>query len=572
MLGTGRVAAAAFFLGGMLAVPFLTPVAQAQDGDVAGDKTALAHRGGTLRLVAASSAGTLDPQITYSAQFIDLLATVHDGLTGYRKVRGTGGDEVVADLAEALPAPQDDGRTWVFTLRRGVRFSDGREVTVDDVAASMQRLFRIGSPTAGSFYSAIVGAKACMSHPEGCTLEGGVVADRVARTVTFHLTEPDTEFLQKLAFTHASVLPAGTPDRDMGNTPIPGTGPYRIVSYDPNGMMVLDRNPYFRLWSEEAQPDGYVDRIEYTFGIPDEAQVTAIENGQYDWMYDPIPLDRLGELGARYVGQVHVEPHPKVYFAPMNVNIPPFSNEKARQAVNYAMGRKAMVIFYGGPALARPLCDMIPSAIPGHTDSCPYSLGADFDHPAPRWEAPDLARARQLVTESGTAGQKVTVVVGNSSVELAMGNYLRNTLEQIGYRASVRPLNAGIMFSYIQNSSNNVQISIKSWAADYPSPSNFLDDLLGCENFHPGSDSSINMPGFCDHAIQAVMDRARSDTSLSAEQTLDLWREADRALMRRSPIAPLIETNTVALTSARVGNFFYTHVYELLFSKIWVQD
>ncbi|NHO33144.1 ABC transporter substrate-binding protein [Acetobacter fallax] len=529
------------------------------------------HRGGTLKLVASGSAGTLDPQINYSAQYIDLFANVYDGLTGFRKVRGKGGNDVVADLAEALPVPRDGGRTWVFTLRQGVRFSNGREVTVADVVASMRRLFRVGSPTAGAFYSAIAGADLCMKEAARCTLERGVVADTERRTVTFHLMQPDNEFLQKLAFIHASILPAETPDHDVGNVPATGTGPYRVVSYDPNGGMKLERNPWFRLWSEDAQPDGYADHIDYSFGLPDESAVTAVENGQYDWMYDQLPLDRLGELGSRFTAQTHVSPHPVAYFAPLNVNIPPFSEEKARQAVNYAMGRRAMVIFYGGTALARPLCDMIPSAIEGHTDACPYSRDADADHPAARWEAPDLERARQLVRESGTAGQKVTVVVANGSVDLAMGNYMRNTLEEIGYKASVRPLSPGVMFPYIQNSSNHVQISLKSWAADYPSPSNFLDALLGCENFHPGSDSSINMPGFCDRTIQAIMDRAKSDVSLSPEQTLALWRQADELVMRRSPIAPVIEMNVVSLTSRRLGNFFYTNVYGLLFSKVWVQ-
>ncbi len=58
------------------------------------------------------------------------------------------------------------------------------------------------------------------------------------------------------------------------------------------------RNPYFRVWSEEAQPDGYPDRIDYEFGLEDEAEVTAVENGQADWMFDTPPADRLGELGA----------------------------------------------------------------------------------------------------------------------------------------------------------------------------------------------------------------------------------------------------------------------------------
>lgn len=542
-----------------------------EEGQLISPSLLAAHRGGTLRLVAAASGGTLDPHINYSGKYINLFAVVYDGLTTFKKVPGPDGNTVVADLAETLPAPQDDGRTYVFTLRPDIHFSNGRTVTTADVVASMRRIFRVGSPTAGSFYSAIVGADLCLKEPATCTLSGGVVEDPAHRTITFHLSSPDTEFLQKLAFTHAVIVPADTPDHDIGNTPIPSTGPYAIASYDPNKSLVLNRNPAFREWSAEAQPEGYPDTITYSFGIPDEAAVTAVENGQYDWMEGSIPMDRLGELGSRYTAQTHVMPHAAMYFLPMNVNLPPFNVQKARQAVNYALNRKAMVIFYGGPGIARPLCGMLPSSLPGATDFCFYTKGASPAAPAPRWSAPDLEKARQLVRESGTAGQKVTLITANTSVDMAMGTWVRDMLQSLGYQATLRPLSSSVAFNYMQNTSNKVQIALKDWSADYPSPSNFLDDLLGCENFHPNSDSSINIPGFCDKRIQTLMDRAKTDVSLTPQQSEALWREADKLVMEQAPIAPLIEKDTVLLTSPRLGNFFYTTVNQLFFSQVWVQ-
>ncbi|MCQ9156583.1 ABC transporter substrate-binding protein [Acidomonas methanolica] len=535
------------------------------------DSLPAAHRGGTLHLAAVGSGGTLDPQINYTAEYINLFVTIYDGLTGFRKARGPAGDTVMPDLAEAIPAPQDGGRTYVFTLRDGIRFSDGRKVTVEDVAASFRRLFRVGSPTAGAFYGDIAGAKACLADPAHCTLAEGVRPDPVHRTVTFHLTAPDTEFMMKLAFTHASILPADTPDHDTGNNPVPGTGPYHIVSYNPEGGIVAERNPYFHVWNAEVQPPGYVDRIEYRFGLTDEAAVTAIENGQTDWIYDPIPLDRLGELGARFTSQTHIEPHLTIYFAPMNVHIPPFDSEKARQAVDYAINRHAMTILYGGPAIAQPLCSLVPPELTGRMAGCPYTKGADFAHPAPEWKAPDLERARELVRESGTAGQKVTLVVANRSVDRAMGNELRDTLDAIGYHADLKPLAPALMFDYIQNSNNHVQIAIKDWSSDFPSASNFLDGLFGCENFHPGSNSSVNISGFCDGEVQALIDRAKTDVTLTDAQRADLWAQVDALLARHAPGAPIIHKYDVTFVSKRLGNFFYTHNFGLFFSQVWVR-
>lgn len=528
-------------------------------------------KGGTLRLVASSSGGTLDPQINYAAKYIDLFANIYDGLVGFRKERGSAGNELVADLAASLPEPEDNGRTWTFRLRPDIKFSDGRPVTVEDVAASMRRIFIIGSPTSGAFYSAILGADLCQHDPSQCTLSEGVVTDPQKHTITFHLNKPDAEFLQKLAFTHASILPADTPLHDLGNTPAIGTGPYRIVSYNPDSGMRMERNPYFHVWDQSAQPDGYPDVIEYTFGIENESAVTAVENGQYDLIADPIPLDRLGELGSRFPGQTHIEPHPQAYYAFLNTNIPPFNNQLARQAVNYAMDRRAIAIFYGGRALATPLCSMIPSSVPGADPSCPWSKGASLEQPAEKWLAPDMEKARELVRLSGTAGQKVTVLTSSASIEMAMGMWLQDALRQMGYDASLRTLNPGVFFSYIQNSSNHVQISIKSWAHDYPSPSNFLDSLLGCENFHPGSDSSINISGFCDKEIQKQIDQEKSDTSLSSEQTIELWKKIDKEFQILSPVVPMIEMNSVKLVSPHVKNYFYTTLYEVLFSQLQVK-
>ena len=95
-----------------------------------------AHRGGTLRLVAHTAGGTIDPQINYTAQYWQLFQFVYDGLVTFKKAGGIAGAEIVPDLAEAIPAPQDEGKTYVFKLRDGIAFSDGSPVTVADVVAS----------------------------------------------------------------------------------------------------------------------------------------------------------------------------------------------------------------------------------------------------------------------------------------------------------------------------------------------------------------------------------------------------------------------------------------------------
>ncbi|MCA0341824.1 MAG: ABC transporter substrate-binding protein, partial [Proteobacteria bacterium] len=183
------------------------------------------HRGGTMRLLARSAAGTLDPHINYTSQGWQMYQPIYDGLVTFRKAEGMDGFTVVADLAEALPEVSNDGKTFAFKLRKGIKFSTGQEVGVKDVVASFQRIFKVSGPTSGTFYAGIVGADKCLADTKSCTLEGGVVGDEAAGTITINLTKPDAEFLYKLALPHAVTLPADTPAEDMGSVPIPSTGP-----------------------------------------------------------------------------------------------------------------------------------------------------------------------------------------------------------------------------------------------------------------------------------------------------------------------------------------------------------
>lgn len=525
------------------------------------------HQGGALRLISNASEGTIDPQINYTSQFWQVFFVAYDGLVGFAKAGGETSNEVVADLAEAVPKPQDGGKTYVFKLRQGITFSNGQAVTPGDVVASFRRLFKVANPNAGTWYNVLVGADACLKTPASCTLDGGVVADDKAGTVTFHLTQPDAEFMYKLAVPFGAVLPAGTPAQDLGTKPAPGTGPYAIASYDPNRQMRLVRNPRFKAWSEEAQPDGYADEIDYDYGLDDEAAVTAVENGQADWMFDQPPADRLGEIGSRYAGQVHISPLFAFYFVAMNTNLAPFDNEKVRQAVNFAVDRKAAVNLFGGPRLASPSCQVLPPGFPGYQPYCPYTK-----NPGTAWTAPDMAKAKQLMQESGVKpGQQVTLVVNDRAADRSIGTYLQSVLRELGFDAAVKAISPNIQFTYIQNTNNKVQVSLTDWFQDYPAPSDFLNVLFSCANFHPGSDASINISGFCDKGIDAQMQEALKTAVTDQAAANAQWAKIDQEVTDHAPVAALFVPKHVDFVSKRLGGYTYSDQFHMIFSRVWVQ-
>jgi peptide/nickel transport system substrate-binding protein len=545
---------------------FIAWVLLALIGAAATTAAPASHRGGTLKLLAKAAGGTLDPQVNYTLQYWQLYQATYDGLLAFKKAGGNGAFDVVPDLAQSLPKPTNGGKTWVFTLRKGIKFSNGQPVTVADVVASLQRIFKVKSPTSGSFYAGIIGAKACLAKPATCTLKGGVSANAKANTVTINLISADPEFKYKLAVPHASIVPASSPSSDAGTKPIPTTGPYYFASYNPNKQLVMKRNPYYKEWSKDAAPDGYPDQITQSFGLTVEAQITAIENGQYDWTLESPPADRLNEMGTKYPSQAHVETLTAFWYAPMNTRLAPFNNLKARQAVNYAIDRNALVKIFGGPKLATPSCQVLPPGFPGHVDYCPYTK-----NPGKTWSAPDLAKAKQLVKESGTAGQKVAVVSSDDEVNKATAVYLQSVLNSIGYKASVKPISGNIFFTYAQNTKNKVQINVQQWYQDYPAASDFLHVLFGCESFHPGSDSSINIAGFCDKSINAKMHHALA-TALTNETAANAeWANIDKLVTDAAPMATLFTPKHIDFLSKRVGNFVFSKQFYWLVDQSWVQ-
>ena len=137
--------------------------------------------GGTLKLLAKSAGGTLDPQVNYTLQYWQLYQAAYDGLLAFTKAGGNAAFTVVPDIARALPTPTNGGKTYVFKIRKGIKFSNGKEVTPADVVASFQRIFKVKSPTSGGFYAGIVGADACLKQPATCTLKGGVTREQRGR-------------------------------------------------------------------------------------------------------------------------------------------------------------------------------------------------------------------------------------------------------------------------------------------------------------------------------------------------------------------------------------------------------
>jgi peptide/nickel transport system substrate-binding protein len=527
---------------------------------------AAGHPGGTWTILANSAFGVADPAQNYTLEEWQLLIDTHDGLTAFAKVAGLAGNKIVPDLATSIPKPTNGGKTYVFHIRRGIKFSNGQTLKPTDFVKTFERQFTVPGPT--SFYSGLVGANKCST--KGCNLSKGVVANNSAYTLTLNLTAPDPELMDQLAVPFAFAVPASTSPKLTGNNVPPGTGPYMWKSYNPNAEAVLVRNPHFHVWSAQAQPAGYPNKIVEKYGLQVSDEVTQVLNGQANEVYDGdnIPSDQLSTLNSpKYAGQVHVNTLTADFYFALNTRRPPFNNLQARQAINYAANRSAYVKIFGGPSLAVPTCQVLPPNFPSYAAYCPYTAGSSHT----KWTGPDLAKAKQLVQQSGTAGMKVVVNGLTDQVDKAFVEQMVSDLNAIGYKATPQLLSSSIQYPFVQNSSNSGKwnVAYSSWYQDYPAASDFLNVLLGCGSIHPNSDASPNIAAFCQKNIQSQINQAETDGATNPSEAARLWTQVDHEDTTAAPWVDLFNPKQIDVLSSNVHGYQWNPEWNILIDRLW---
>jgi ABC-type transport system substrate-binding protein/streptogramin lyase len=532
-----------------------------------------AHTGGTLTVASGILPGTgvgIDPSNEY-LQSTTLRAErlVYDGLVSYHVTGGSAGLTVVPDLATAVPRPSDGGRTYAFTVRTGIRFSDGSPVRASDVRRGVLRSLTtsaFGSGPAGTV--GIVGAEHC-APGKSCDLSRGVVVNDATGSIVFHLYKPQPDFLFKLTYFGAATVP-GAP-ATTSTKPLPGTGPYRISSYVQGKTFVLTRNPYFRQWSFAAQPAGYPDTIRFLAIADGAAAIAAVRSGRADVLRlantvpEPVSRTAIDQLRQQVPAQLHTENPFQLDWLYFNQRVPPFDDVRVRQAVNYAVDRRVVADIFGGASVAVATCQMVPAGFPGYAPYCPYSTGA----PAAPYNGPDLARAQELVAASGTRGAAVTLVGRDAPVSNATNAYVVGVLRSLGYAATLRKLTTDAYFSEINGPPTDdwQMIQAPGWLADYPLTSDFYFNLFSCTgSVAPG----ILTTRTCDPTLDSVAASAAAIEGSDPAAARATWARVDRAFTDEAHILPLVNELEETLVSARVGNYQSSPELGPLLSQLWV--
>ncbi|MEA2390142.1 MAG: peptide/nickel transport system substrate-binding protein [Solirubrobacteraceae bacterium] len=498
--------------------------------------------GGTINISQSGFPDYLDPAISVTVTGNEPMNVVYTPLVTYARAEGAAGTKIVPGMAQSVPTPTNGGKTYVFKLRPNLHYSDGTAVKASDFEHALKKALGGGGKNVlsgfSSFFEAIKGAKAYEGGKNSNAPIAGVKTDDKAGTITINLDQPRGDFLYVMALNTVSLTPAAkSPFKNLTPNPPPGDGPYVIKNVKPGQSYDLVKNPKYDL----PLPKGHVDVIHTKTIQSVQQQTQQVLSNALDYMEDPPDTQLLPQVRSQASDRFKPQPTISTYYLFLDVKQPPFNKLAARQAVNYAIDKTAIARFYGG--LFKIGCSFLPEGMIGHpTTPCPY--GDPNQPPSPA----NIAKAKQLVKQSGTAGMSVKVWTDDNHPLDKIGTYYTDVLNQIGYKAKVQIIKKDVYFTTIGSAKTAPQTGVTDWFQDYPHPADFFQ-LLNGKSIAPTNNSNYSNAN--DPKLNAGIEKLNAAPDLQA--VAGDWAKLDNyAVNDQAFIAPFGQRQLASFTSNRL--------------------
>lgn len=462
----------------------------------------------TYRRPLGNEPATLDPARINDIYSLPVTQQIFDGLVSFDQTLA-----ITPALAQFWKASRD-GLTWTFSLRRGVRFHDGREVTADDVVFSFTRILNPATKSgAADLFSSIRGARE-FREGRARRVAGLVATDRY--TVEITLDAAPVPFVSVLAVGHAKIVPRDVVDQrgdQFGAQPV-GTGPFRFVRWERGREIVLAANPDYY----DGPPK--VSRLVYRI-FPGGQADTVYEEFQRGNLEDaPLPTREyraaIASKRSVYVRRTMFS----IRFYGFNTRVKPYDDRRVRQALVHAIDRESIIekILLGRHTLARGIMP------PGTLGYNPALAGYAYDPP----------KARELLAQAGHPGGQglpnlqIWSSVTNDAI-VREHEQIRRSLEAVGVHAEFKYLTDWPAFSRALTE-GRLPAFLYAWYADVPHPDDFLFKLFY-------SKSPRNYTGYVNPVVDNLLLNARNAPDM--QRQVELYRRAEQLIVEDAPIVPV---------------------------------
>jgi oligopeptide transport system substrate-binding protein len=461
--------------------------------------------GGMYRRMLGNSPSTLDPALLTDVYGRAVVRQIFDGLVQFDAHL-----KPLPALAEFWEASRD-GRTWTFTLRRGVTFHHGREATAHDVVYSFTRLLNPQKPVpVTELFRCIQGAKEFMQGKTD-NVEGLKAIDRY--TLQIVLEEPLASSLVVLALAHAAVVPREEVERrgdQFGRAPV-GTGPFKFVRWEPNQEIVLEAHDRYY----EGRP--FLDTVVFKIGSSSEETFAEFLQGNLEETIIPSGMTEEVRADPKYRQSQRVRISTlSLSYIGFNTQREPFDNRLVRQAFTSAVNKGAIV-----REITRT------GGLPATGALPPGMLGYDPDRQGYSY---DPEQAKRLLAEAGYPDGVGFPVVQLWSVSKAdstkaeLAAYQRY-LAELGVQVQIHVAPDWPTYQKMLEQGELPMFRL-SWHADIPDPDNFLFPLLH-------STSRTNRTFYRNPLVDQLLEQARRE--LDENRRIALYREVERLVMDDTP-------------------------------------
>jgi peptide/nickel transport system substrate-binding protein len=517
------------------------------DAGVTGVRAPSTRTGETLRVVSAEI-DSLDPQRSYLPGVWNLMRLYTRTLVTYSSEPGRT-DTLVPDLATDLGTPSEDGLSWTFTLRDGVRFENGRPITSRDLKYGIERSFAsdviVGGPTYVVDLLDDPGNPYAGPYQDESPDKLGLAAVETPddRTITFRLRAPQPDFPFVMALPSSSPVPVeADTGAEYGRKPV-SSGPYVITSVDPATGILLERNPQWDPATDGVRA-ALPDRVVVRTGLTGVERDQALLAGSAD-----VDATGTGVQPATTARLALDEEHPvrdrvddtttgALRLLALPTDVAPMDNPDCRAAVAAAVDRTAVQKQLGGPVNAVRRSELWPRGLDGGPK--------DSD---PR---PDLAAARAALEACGQPdGFSTVLAVADTPTSVDVAKEISGQLAEVGIQVEVRPLSANTFYATDVGNPDSVTASgfgliLATWTADFSTPGSFLTPLVDGRSIRDVGNT--NYARLNDAGVNGLVDTARGAADPAA------WREVEAAVKATSAYVPLAETRVQLVAGQRLRN------------------
>ena len=545
-----------------LLVVLVLLAAACDDGGGSGDgRPARGVKRGTLRVYSHTDVDALDPGVAYAAfDFALLRGMVRELYSFDTRVTGERSLQPVPDLADGPYTLSDNGRTYTFRIRRGVRYAPpvDREVRARDFIYAVERQLDPDQPSPGSPnpYARLITGAGDFAAGRARSISGMRAPD--SHTLQITLDRPASDFPSLLTLPFFSPVPSGWASkyrlgRDYGQH-LAASGPYRIEQYLPGRRIDLVRNEN---WDPKTDPlrSAWVDQISVTIGHSETEIQDEIEGGGADLNLDAVPpptgdLQRLFD-DPTLRRQLAVETTGCVHYLTLQMDAGPTRKLAVRQAVNYAIDRQAVVLAIGGAYAGAPATTVLSPTLAGHST---------FDLYPSQDAAGDPDKARELLAEAGYPNGVTLTYVGQSTPKWkALYEVLRSSLGRAGIRLKptfYKGLDAYSESLRVRAKRDEHHLGAARVCPDVPGNGSrsiigvLLDGrtITATANNNYGDYNNGKVNDLIDQAYEARDDQAGTA----------LWGQIDRLVMEDAAWAPLVYDRETFFWSSRVRNWTFS--------------